>query len=330
LKKILVISAISVLIIVSGCGGPVGLKTQKEILTITFEQGQTLRYRFVSNKEIDIDWGQMGKRGKPGKNKIDKHYESFEMVVAYTAVEADPYGLTRIEARCESVKTSRIPAKGRGRDKDAAEHFNGKSFNFAFEPNGKIEDYSNLHQLIKEVGKKAFRNDRRMGRIKGPDMIGDFVVTQWFLWDSISSIAEPIEGVAVGESWASKLSIPTPMIMRQARDVEYTLSEIRPSDEGRLAIIKSSYGHADSVPDGWAIPYTGSFQMKGTFGFLRGYKITELQGNGEEIFNIDAGRCEGYEQNYTMKMDARFPMGLGIKPKLTVKQTITMELIDSN
>ena len=327
MKKILIISAISALIIMAGCGGPVGLKTEKEILTVTFEQGQTLRYRFVSNRKIDIDWGQMGKKGKTTKNKTDKHRETFKMVVAYTAVEADAFGLTRIKAKCESVKTSRSPVKRRRRSREAAEYFDGKSFSFGFEPNGKIEDYSNLHQLIKKVGENAFRDDRQMGRIKSPDMIGDFIVTQWFLWDSISSIAEPIEGVAVGDSWSSKLPIPTPMIMRQARDVEYTLSEIRPSDEGRLAIIKSSYGHADSVPDGWAIPYTGSFQMKGTFGFLRGYKITELQGSGEEIFNIDAGRCEGYRQNYTMKVDAKFPLGLGIKPKLTVKQTITMELI---
>jgi hypothetical protein len=167
-----------------------------------------------------------------------------------------------------------------------------------------------------------------MGRVKKPDMIADFIATQWFLWDSVSSIEKPAEGISVGQSWTSKLSVPTPMVMRKARDVTYTLDEIRPSAKGRLAVIGSSYTLSESVPAGWPIPYTGSFKMSGTFGFLRGYKVLGLNGKGQELFNLDSGRIEQYNQQYQMQLDAALLGALMPSPRITIKQKITMQLLN--
>ena len=158
-------------------------------------------------------------------------------------------------------------------------------------------------------------------------MISDFIATQWFLWDSISSIEKASKGIHAGQSWKSKLSVPAPMVTRKARDVTYTLDEISQTEEGQLAVISSSYSLAESVPRTWPVPYTGRFQMSGKFGFLRGYKFLDLQGQGEELFNIDTGRIERYNQQYQVHIEASFPMGLMTGPRITIKQNITMELL---
>ncbi len=74
------------------------------------------------------------------------------------------------------------------------------------------------------------------------------------------------------------------------------------------------------------MPYSGSFQMAGTFGFLRGYKVIDLQGQGEELFNIDLGRIERRSQQYQVQLEASLPMGINANPRVTIKQNLTMEL----
>jgi hypothetical protein len=66
--------------------------------------------------------------------------------------------------------------------------------------------------------------------------------------------------------------------------------------------------------------------MRGTFGFLSGYKLLNLEGGGEELFNIEAGRIEQYNQQYQMQLEASIPMGISVKPMITIKQNLTMEL----
>ena len=290
-----------------------------------FQPGQTLRYKFMSSRDIEVDWSFAQDDAKKAKSKVDKSHESMEMVVAYTPVEVGRYGLTTIKATCESVKVRR---KQRRSTKDAVESLSGKSFIITVSPTGKIEDYSQLDELIREIGKKAFRTGGREGRIKNPDMIGDFVATQWFLWDVIASIEKPLDGVSVGRSWTSKLSVPTPMVSRLARDVTYTLDEIRQSEKGQLAVIKSSYSLAKSAPKSWPIPYAGRFRMSGTFGFLTRYKYLNLQGGGQELFNIDSGRTEQYNQQYQLNIEASAPFGLGAGPRIKIKQNLTMQLLD--
>ena len=328
MKTALIILTIVIMSISGGCEPGAGVKEplikNKELLTVDWQDGRTLQYKFVSRRERNLDWDPTGKVSESDKGTPDKSAESMEMVVAYTPIEIDPYGLTTIEATCKSVEVVR----SRGSRKDAVEHLAGKTFTFTVGPTGKIEDYSQLDGLIKEVGKKAVLPDTGRGRIKEPDMICDFIATQWFLWDSVSSLKDPSKGVAVGQSWKSKLSVPSPMVMRKAREVTYKLDEIRQSEKGRLAVISSSYQIAETVPRSWPIPYSGSFQMKGTFGFLSGYKLLSLEGRGEELFNIEAGRIEQYNQQYQMQLQASIPMGISVKPMITIKQNLTMKLIE--
>jgi hypothetical protein len=298
---------------------------EKYLLTIDFRAGQTLRYKFVSSREMTVGWDAPQSPSGSGRRAADKSSESVEIVVSYTPVEIDPYGFTTIRATCESVKV----ARSRGPRQDVVENFAGRTFTLAVGPTGRIQDYSQLDELIKEVGKKAFRANTDQGRIKEPDMINDFVATQWFLWDAVSSIEEPAKGVAPGQSWRSKLSVPTPMVMRKARDVTYTLEEVRADEKGRLAVIGSSYRAADSAPREWPIPYSGTFQVAGAFGFYRNYQVLDLQGQGQELFNINAGRTEQYSQHYRMHLKASllFPLP-GASPRITIDQNITMKLVE--
>jgi hypothetical protein len=68
--------------------------------------------------------------------------------------------------------------------------------------------------------------------------------------------------------------------------------------------------------------------MSGMFGFLRGYKVLDLQGQGEELFNIKAGRTEKYNQRYRMQMEASLQLPLGEKPRITIEQNLTMQLLE--
>lgn len=313
----------------AGCG-PRGdlerpLGAGRELLIVDFEKGRTLRYSFVSSRNITIGWDIPETTQRPGNRTGDKLSESMEVVMLYRPIDVNEYGLTTIEATCESVKVSR----SKGSRKDAVQSLAGKTFTLAVGPTGRIEDYSQLDKLLKQIGEKAFRPETDKGRIKEPDMIADFVASQWFLWDAVSSIERPSEGVITGQSWRSQLSVPTPMVMRKARDVAYRLSEIRPSANGRLAVIGSSYQQADSVPRSWPIPYWGSFQMAGPFGFYRNYRILSLSGQGEELFNIDAGRTERYEQQYDLRLSASLLLPLpGAEPRIRINQSLTMELLD--
>jgi hypothetical protein len=331
-RTILKAIAIIALCIFAGCNGLTQTKEQpgqgKTLLTVDFNEGQTLQYRFVSSREVNLDWEPGATASKSGKRASDNFTESMEMVMAYTPVKVEPYGLTTVKATCSSVKVTRSKGiGGRGVVKDAVEHLPGKSWTFTVGPAGKIEDYSELEKLIQEIGKFAFRAETDRGRIKDPDMISDFTATQWFLWDSISTVPKPTEGVSTGESWKSKLSIPAPMpvMLRRARDVTYTLGEVRQGEKGPVAVIKSSYSPAETAPQSWPLPYSGSFQMAGTFGFLRGYKTLSLKGEGEEIFDIDAGCVERSSQQYETQLEAMLPMPLGSNPRVTIKQNLTME-----
>ena len=73
--------------------------------------------------------------------------------------------------------------------------------------------------------------------------------------------------------------------------------------------------------------------MSGTYGFLitfvKGFKVVDLQGEGEELFNIDAGRIEQYSQQYQTQWEASLPFALegGVSPRITIKQNLTMQLL---
>jgi hypothetical protein len=67
--------------------------------------------------------------------------------------------------------------------------------------------------------------------------------------------------------------------------------------------------------------------MSGTFGFLGPYEVLGLEGTGEELFNIEAGRVEQRKEKYTLRTKAGVPpMGIRANPHITIDQTLTMEL----
>jgi hypothetical protein len=330
------LSTVGLLIVLDGCKSPGSQEQQQEkliaqpdrqkvLFTVDFKQGQWLEYKLLSERQIDVDWNPQDDTSEE-RGTLSKSSELMEMIIAYTPIKVDPYGLTTIEAKCKKVKVTRT--KGRGRD--ALESLNGKTFTFTVDPIGKIQDYSDLERVVKEAGNKAFRSGK--DRIKDPDMVEDFIAIQWFLWDSVSSIEKFAEGVSVGQSWSSQLPAPTTMVLKKARDVTYTLDGIRSTEQGRLAVIHSSFSLAESVQRNWPIPYSGSFKLSGRLGFLRqfsmGLEFLDLKGQGEDLFNIDTGQLERLNHQYEMNIRTSIPLP-GAKPLITIKQDFKVQLLQS-
>jgi len=70
--------------------------------------------------------------------------------------------------------------------------------------------------------------------------------------------------------------------------------------------------------------------MRGTFGFLTGYKVLSIEGTGSQIYDIAKGRIKSDIQRYQSKVKASI-FGLGgdnIEPNIIVNQTTTMTLIE--
>jgi hypothetical protein len=114
------------------------------------------------------------------------------------------------------------------------------------------------------------------------------------------------------------------MVMRKARDVVYKFEGITDTPQGKIAAITGTYTRSENNPPStWPIPYSGSFQVSGTFGFLGGYKLLSVEGTGKETFNVDTGQLQQYDQKYEMKLSSIIPLGIQAKPAITIKQTIT-------
>ncbi|MCJ7728621.1 MAG: hypothetical protein MUO27_01885, partial [Sedimentisphaerales bacterium] len=77
MRAALTILTVILLSILTGCeaGG-------RKLLTVDFQPGQTLRYKFVSSRDIDINWSFPAGGTKKAENKVDKLHESMEMIVA--------------------------------------------------------------------------------------------------------------------------------------------------------------------------------------------------------------------------------------------------------
>ena len=324
------IIAVAAVLIIGGCEPqsaekkiPADAGKPRELLTVNFKQSKVLRYKFFSSRQIEIQLED--KPGKAGGEKT-RYTESLEMTIAYKPVEVEPNGLSIIEATCESIKTQTTAGNS---NKEAAENFAGKSFKLTVGPAGKIEDRTELQKLLKEVAETAFRPDSQNGRIKEPDLISDIIATQWFLWDSISSKGEPQKGVAVGDSWQSQLSTPSPMpgLLSAGRDVVYTIEEINDAGSEKIATISSEFSLSKSPLKNGFVPYTGSFMMSGPFGLYGNCRIVELAGKGQELFNINAGESIGYWQDYEMKVTAVMSL-IPITPRINIKQHLSMQLIE--
>lgn len=298
-------------------------------LTVNFEQGKMLRYRIASKRAVTLDWDP---NAAAAKNRVEHRQEQMEAIIGYKPAAVDSYGVSTVCATVESISVSRSGGVvARSQAVDAVESATGKSFLLKVDARGRIVDTNELRSLIQEMGEKTFQTGGRGGRIKNPDMIGDFVAGVWFLWDGVATIPRPAEGLAIGQTWTSQLSVPTPMVMRKARDVTYRFNGIRSGPRGAAAVIESTYSLADSAPTDWPVPYSGRFRVAGTFGFLGPYEALSLEGMGEELYNMQAGRLEQRRQTYTMLIRASVPpMGIEAHPHITIEQTLVAELLEEH
>jgi hypothetical protein len=306
------------------------------LLTVDFKPDVPLKYKFVCERQIALNLDPSGRYIRGGKNtdkgRTQNMAEKLEMEIVYKPLEVDPYGYSIIEANCLSVKVTRSLAGGRSwSTPDAVESLASRSFTLKITPAGKIADYSSLEALIKELGQKAFGGggDTKRGKIKDPDMIMDFVATQWHIWDSVSSVKKPLKGLKKDYKWNSKLLAPMPFVSKIGRDVKYKLSGVIESNDISYAEITSDYSLSKSPPD-IPMPYSGSFQMRGTFGFLQGYKVLSLEGTGRQLYDIKKGLIKSDTQRYKTRVSASI-FGLGgdeLNPNIEIDQTITMTLVE--
>ena len=305
--------------LLAGCAGPVTLQCR-------FDPNEPLTYRFTSSRQIDIHWGTESKNGDP--NQTSTITESLTYVMTYTVEDANDGGMTRLKATCREAQVRRSNSVGRRKAirRDAAESLAGKSFHLVFDDRGCLVDAEELRDLLKTLAEKAFREEGDGGRVKDPEMINDITATQWFLFDAISSRArQPLQ---TGRTWTSQQLIPTPMVMRQARDITYTLGSSQYTDEGRLVEISSSSTLSEQEsPHSWPIPYSGTFQVAGTFGFLQGYRPVSLTGTGMDRFNLDTGVLTSSEHTFEWEVAVRaLPLvTVQANPYLVIKQTLKME-----
>ncbi|MHC4741927.1 MAG: hypothetical protein ACYS8Z_08460, partial [Planctomycetota bacterium] len=211
MRTALIILTLAAISMCAGCNGfqKGAPKEQGIILTVDFVEDQMLQYRFVAKRDITIEWDPEGKMSKGAKSSTETSTETLTIVMAYTPVDVNEFGISTIKAACKSAQVTRTKRTG-SRTKDAAEYFAGKTFDLKIGPTGKIEDGSQLDEAIRQVGERAFRNSAKGARIKDPDMVNDIVATQWFLWDSISSIPPDSVGLDPNQTWPSMLSLPSP------------------------------------------------------------------------------------------------------------------------
>jgi hypothetical protein len=162
-------------------------------------------------------------------------------------------------------------------------------------------------------------------------MLEDVMASQWYLWDSIAGIKKPAKGILPGHTWKSRLLIPTSMILQKARNVTYNLAEVRETEQGLVAVINSTYTTSEEKPES-PLPYEGSFRMSGKFGFFRamfkGLNIVSLEGSGQELYSIDAGRTNSYEQNYNLTLKPNAVPLPGADPVIYIEQKSTMKLLE--
>lgn len=320
---------VPVMFTLAGCGAP--QKRGENLLVVNFRQNKVLRYHMTSVREtlLELKSSKTGdKQGQPQKSS-----ESLELVMAYKPVKVNPFGLTHLECTCESAKVSRTALTGKSKQAgDAIENLAGKTFTLELSPVGKIEDFKELEKLLFDIGSTAFDSSRQDTRIKNPDMIYDFVALQWYLWDSIASVPNPMGGVQQGMTWKNTQLIAWPIAMYDmpCRITTFTLNSIKEENSQQKAVIDSTYELSPKTVENYPKPYEGSFQMRSLFGFLRDYKFQALTGQGQQIFNLSTGQVESDTQRYNLSATASFPFPLGDSvPYININQTLTVKLLDT-
>lgn len=302
---------------------------QDSWLLISFEKKVPITYRMVSERETEIDLTTSDpKKKSPPQTTAEK----LELVMVYTPVDVDPFGLSTLKVECKSAKVTRSGFSGRQTTQDTVETLAGKSFTLKLTPTGQIADASDLERIAAELGTASF-SDGKDVRIKNPDMISDFLAMQQYLWAAGSTISDQLN-LKEGDTWQTQQSIPwpVPVYPPPARITTYTLQSIQAEDDGpRKATITSTYAMSETPIEDYIRPYEeGKFQMRGLFGFLRNFQLEHIEGTGTQIFNLDNGLVESDQQEYLLNVTANFMLPLGDSlPILKINQKISIDRIET-
>ena len=312
--------------LITGCGGPIS-SGSGNYLVVEFNENQPLRYQFQAKREVVIELTG----DKPGSSKASN--ETLDMIMTIRPVEVNPFGLTTLEYTCESAKVTRQSFTGRaGGSPDAMTALKGKTYTVQISPTGNIETNEDFVAMLRQIGAKSYVETQKQ-RVKNPDMIFDWMFFQLYLWDAVTSVDKPLDGLTVGDTWQSRQLIPWPIPIPNmpTRQVDYTLDDITETPEGRIAKIGSTYSVSDEPVTDFPHPYDGTFQIKGSlFSVLRNYQFQSLEGTGAQQFNLDTGTLLEDQEDYTLVARANFILPLGNSiPILTVKQSFSVKLLDS-
>jgi len=299
-------------------------------LLVSFEKDVPITYQMVSERktEIDLTTGNAKKKSRP-----QTITEKLELVMVYTPIEVDPFGLSTLKVECKSAKVTRSGFSGKQTASDAMEKLTGNSFTLKLTPTGQIADISDLERIAAELGEASFSGSKRGNRVKNPDMISDFLAMQQYLWAAGSTISNQLD-LKEGDTWQSQQSLPWPIPIYPppARVAIYTLDSILAEEsKPRQATITSTYAISETPIEEYIRPYKeGKFQMRGLFGFLRNFQFKHIEGAGTQVFNMDDGLVESDRQQYLLHVTARFMLPLGNSlPVLSVDQTISIERIET-
>lgn len=269
---------------------------------------------------------------KPERTQSHTVNESLDLVMEYRAIESNPFGLSVVEGKCVSAKVSRDSLRGTstGKTHDVAEDLTGRSFRFTITPTGRIEDYSELNKLVKELGAKSFvEGVKAPTAVKDPDMLTDFIAMQWYLWDCSATVKNPSAGVQTGKDWKALQLLMLPLPLPVGRETTYRLVETQDQTVPKKAIIGSSFAITDKEVPNWPKPYEGVFNLKGSlFAVMRNYRFNTLEGSGTTVMNLDQGFLESDEQQWKVGITAEFLLPLGSSlPQITVDQKVNIQRV---
>lgn len=309
---------VSFCVIFSGCE-PVG---DGELFVVDFPK-KPLVYKMVAQSDLSVDLDPKGQMSKSSKSSAKNFSEKLEMIVEYSLVDVADDGYT-IEIYYKSVNATK---KGFSKSTSkSVKSIAGKKIQIKMTPAGFITNDSQLRALIKEAGDKSFAGKQGKGApVKNHDMIADFVALQWYMWDAMSKIPEPMNGITIGQSWQSQLSAPMPMGVAFNRGVTYTLDEV----QDNIATISSTYTVTGGKPSGYPDHYSKrSYRQRGFFGVLK-CKPLSLVGAGKIEYDIEKGLLVKGTQQYDMETTAVLflPLPGTENGRMKINQNITIELI---
>lgn len=298
-----------------------------ELFVVDFPKQKPLTYKMVSERQIRVDLDPNGKmsNGKKGSG-IWEMTETLEITAQITLKDIDPNGYLVIEAYYPEVKVHR-----KGKDtqtaKDAVENLANKRAIFKITPAGVAVDDSGLVQLIQQIGETSFSGSKE--NIKNQDMLADFVALQWFMFDPISKIEDPLEGAEKGQSWKSELSVPTPLEAAVKRDTTYTLKDVYIENNEQKALITSVYSLGEGRSNMPLLYPRNSYQQRGFFGVLRTSPLS-LTGGGQFIYNLDRGVIEKNIQEYDFETTALLfiPLPGTEDGRMKIHQKLIIELLN--